>query len=128
MTSSGAATGAYSTWGAYGSSKAAMNHLAMTLKVEEPAVTTISIRPGVVDTAMQQAIREEHNQVMDSKDAKKFSELHSGGGLLKPEQPGNVICRLVLNAPMEMSGKFFRYVFTFIGIFIYWRVISLCGI
>lgn len=89
-----------------------MNHLTLTLKVEEPAVTTIAIRPGVVDTGMQQAIREEHKGVMDTKDAQKFSELHSGGNLLKPEQPGNVCCRLVLGAPMEMSGKFYRYVVT----------------
>lgn len=50
LTSSGAATGAYSTWGAYGSSKAAINHLALTLEAEEPLVTALAIRPGVVDT------------------------------------------------------------------------------
>jgi NAD(P)-dependent dehydrogenase (short-subunit alcohol dehydrogenase family) len=39
--------------GAYGSSKAALNHLARTLAVEEPDVTTVAVRPGVVDTDMQ---------------------------------------------------------------------------
>ncbi len=36
MTSSGAATGAYQGWGAYGAGKAVLNHLALTLAVEEP--------------------------------------------------------------------------------------------
>jgi NAD(P)-dependent dehydrogenase (short-subunit alcohol dehydrogenase family) len=29
-------------------SKAAMNHLSMTLAVEEPSITSIAIRPGVI--------------------------------------------------------------------------------
>ena len=107
LTSSGAATGVYSTWGAYGSSKAALNHLAATLAVEEPDITSISIRPGVVDTEMQVEVRG-HNNVMDSKDAEKFKSLHEEGKLLRPDQPGNVIGRLVLNAGNELSGKFLR--------------------
>lgn len=110
FTSSGAATGAYSTWGAYGSSKAALNHLAMTLAVEEPKITSVSIRPGVVDTGMQKSIREEHNHSMDEKDMEKFSGLHRDGKLLKPEQPGGVIARLAVGAGLDLSGKFLRYV------------------
>jgi NAD(P)-dependent dehydrogenase (short-subunit alcohol dehydrogenase family) len=106
FTSSGAATTAYSTWGSYGASKAAINHLAMTLGVEEPDVTTISIRPGMVDTAMQQELRDSHLQNMDPNDAKKFRSAHEDGKLLKPEQPGHVIGKLVLEAPKEFSGKF----------------------
>ncbi|KAI9731838.1 MAG: hypothetical protein M1818_007703 [Claussenomyces sp. TS43310] len=105
LVSSGAATTAYGTWGAYGSSKAALNHLASTLKSEEPNITTMAIRPGVVDTAMQQAIRNTHSEKMDKKDADKFNGLHRDGGLLRPEQPGNVMARLVLGAPKELSGK-----------------------
>lgn len=110
FTSSGAAAGAYASWGAYGAAKAAMNHLAMTLAVEEPDVTSVSVRPGVVDTQMQQAIREVHAEAMDGEDAKKFKSLHEEGGLLRPEQPGHVMAQMVLNAPRELSGKFLRYV------------------
>lgn len=46
--SSGAATKPYLAWGAYGGSKAAMNHFASTLGAEEKDFTTITIRPGVV--------------------------------------------------------------------------------
>lgn len=95
-----------------------MNHLAMTLSVEEPAITTVSIRPGVVDTAMQVEIREVHaaegreeGTGMTAEDAAKFHGLHKTGKLLKPEQPGHVMAQLATHAPTELSGKFLRYVF-----------------
>ena len=109
LTSSGAATGVYSTWGAYGSSKAALNHLAMTLAVEEPNVTTVSIRPGVVNTDMQVEVRG-HNSIMDAKDAQKFKSLYDEGKLLKPDQPGNVMARLAIEGEKGLSGKFLRQV------------------
>ncbi|KAF1814774.1 short-chain dehydrogenase/reductase [Eremomyces bilateralis CBS 781.70] len=109
ITSSGAAVGAYSTWGAYGASKAALNHLAMTLAVEEPSITTVSIRPGVVDTEMQREIREVHQTIMDKKDADKFAALKMEGGLLPPEKPGHVIAKLALGAPKTLSGGFMSW-------------------
>jgi len=109
FTSSGAAVGSYSTWGAYGASKAVLNHLAATLATEEPNVTTVSIRPGVVDTEMQREIRELHHRSMDQKDVDRFSSLKSSGTLLKPEQPGHVIARLSLDAPSTLSGRFLSW-------------------
>ncbi|KAL1589351.1 hypothetical protein WHR41_01945 [Cladosporium halotolerans] len=109
FTSSGAASNAYPTWGAYGASKAAMNHLAMTLAAEEKDITSISIRPGVVDTEMQRDIREKHNKAMDEQDAARFAELKATGGLLKPEQPGHVMAKLVIEVPKELSGKFLSW-------------------
>ncbi|KAF2814405.1 NAD(P)-binding protein [Mytilinidion resinicola] len=109
FTSSGAAVSSYSTWGAYGASKAVLNHMASTLATEEPKVTTLSVRPGTVDTEMQREIRELHHRAMDKKDAEKFASLHSSGTLLKPEQPGHVIARLALDAPNDLSGKFLNW-------------------
>lgn len=109
FTSSGAATGHYPTWGPYGASKAALNHLAGTLGAEEKDIVSIAIRPGVVDTEMQRDIREKHNSIMDAADAAKFAELKSTGGLLKPEQPGNVMAKLALSPPRELSGKFLTW-------------------
>ncbi|KAF1987193.1 NAD(P)-binding protein [Aulographum hederae CBS 113979] len=106
LTSSGAAISAYTGWGAYGATKAVFNHLAMTLSVEETDITTISLRPGTVDTEMQRELREIHHENMDKKDADKFAELKRSGGLLKPEQPGHVIAKLVLDAPRRLSGRF----------------------
>ena len=108
FTSSGAAINAYTGWGAYGASKAAINHLALTLGAEEPDVTSISIRPGVVDTEMQREIREVHAPGMQEQDVARFHKLHKEGGLLKPEQPGHVIAKLAVDGPKELSGRFLR--------------------
>lgn len=106
FTSSGVSTGAYSTWGAYGASKAAINHFARQLAVEEPNITSIAVRPGVVDTDMQRQLREVHSTVMAAKDNDKFQGLHQAGKLLRPDQPGHVMARMVLDPPKELSGKY----------------------
>lgn len=67
---------------------------------------TVSVRPGVVDTEMQRAIREQHGSAMSEKDRAKFKGLKEEGGLLRPEQPGNVIARLAVGAGRELSGRF----------------------
>jgi NAD(P)-dependent dehydrogenase (short-subunit alcohol dehydrogenase family) len=84
-----------------------MNHLAMTLSAEEPEITSVSIRPGVIDTEMQRVVRE-HNTVMDPDEAERFKSLYEGGKLLRPEQPGHVIAKLSVEADKELSGKFLR--------------------
>jgi NAD(P)-dependent dehydrogenase (short-subunit alcohol dehydrogenase family) len=56
-----------------------MNHLALTLKAEEPDITTIAIRPGVVDTEMQRELREVHHDRMDKKDKEKFMSAKANG-------------------------------------------------
>lgn len=110
FTSSGAAVSGYRGWGLYGATKAAMNHLALTLGSEEPDVTSVSIRPGMVDTDMQRELREDHATNMDAEMHSKFTTVHKSGKLLKPEQPGHVMAKLVLDAPKELSGRFLSYV------------------
>lgn len=109
FTSSGAATSHYPAWGAYGAAKAALNHLAGTLASEEKDITSIAVRPGVVDTGMQRDIREKHQGVMDASDAARFAELKKSGGLLRPEQPGHVMAKLALDPPKQLSGKFLTW-------------------
>ena len=81
----------------------------MTLGVEEPDVTTISIRPGVVDTEMQREIRDVHHNSMSASDQSKFHSLKNGGHLLTPEQPGHVIAKLSVRGGKELSGKFLSW-------------------
>ncbi|KAK6611672.1 oxidoreductase C30D10.05c [Botrytis cinerea] len=99
--------------GPYGSSKAALNHLAQTLSVEEPLITSLAIRPGVVDTEMQKEIRgHSTNGVMDKKDAEKFLGLHEGGKLLKAEQPGGVMAGLASDEKLRdegLNGRFLSW-------------------
>ncbi|OOQ81895.1 oxidoreductase [Penicillium brasilianum] len=109
FTSSGAAVSGYRGWGLYGATKAAMNHFAMSLGNEEPDVTSIAIRPGMVDTEMQRELREDHATNLDAEMHSKFAGAHKDGKLVKPEQPGHVMAKLVLDAPKDLSGRFFSW-------------------
>ncbi|KAL9633050.1 MAG: hypothetical protein Q9164_004930 [Protoblastenia rupestris] len=109
FTSSGASTGVYSSWGAYSASKSAMNALARQIACEEPDVTAFSIRPGVVDTDMQRDLREIHSAVMEDKDNAKFRDAYQNQTLLKPEQPGNVMARLVLDPDKSLNGQYLSW-------------------
>lgn len=52
--SSDAAVEAYPTWGGYGSSKAALDHLSAVLAAEQPDVRLLSFDPGDMATDLQQ--------------------------------------------------------------------------
>lgn len=106
FTSSGASVSGFKGWGLYGASKAAMNHLALTLSVEEPDVTSVAIEPGMVDTEMQREIREDLATSMDTRFHSLFTTVHKDGQLLRPEQPGHAIARTVIAAPKSLTGKF----------------------
>lgn len=80
----------------------------MTLRNEEPDIVAVAVRPGAVDTDMQTSVREEYAELMDLEDKAKFANLKRNGQLLRPDQPGNVIARLVLDAPTKFSGQFLR--------------------
>ncbi|PWW72992.1 NAD(P)-binding protein [Tuber magnatum] len=106
--SSGAAVTGYQGWGAYGASKAALNHFCITLAAEEAGVVAVAVRPGVIDTRMQEDIRKKHGEGMGVSH-ERFLKLKEEGKLLRPEQPGNVIARLALQAEPSLSGKFLKY-------------------
>ncbi|UYQ61390.1 SDR family NAD(P)-dependent oxidoreductase [Streptomyces peucetius] len=53
--SSDAAAEAYETWGGYGASKAALDHLAAVLAVEEPRLRVWSVDPGDMQTDLYAA-------------------------------------------------------------------------
>ncbi|MGB8381288.1 MAG: SDR family NAD(P)-dependent oxidoreductase [Dermatophilaceae bacterium] len=53
--SSDAAANAYETWGGYGASKAALDHLIGTWAVEHPALSWYAVDPGDMRTEMHQA-------------------------------------------------------------------------
>ena len=77
----------------------------MALPIEEPNVTTVSVKPGVVNTEMQKQVRSTHAATQDPKDVELFKSLYEKGALLQPHQPGNVLARLVLDCPKELSGQ-----------------------
>ncbi|KAJ5101419.1 hypothetical protein NUU61_003641 [Penicillium alfredii] len=109
FTSSGAAVSAYRGWALYAATKAAMNNFAMSLGAEEPEITSVSVRPGMVNTEMQRELREDHATTLDAEMHSKFTTVHKDGKLLEPEQPGHVMAKLVLDAPKDLSGRFLSW-------------------
>jgi len=107
--SSGAATTALAAAGAYCVSKAALNHFTQILAAEEPGVTSVAVRPGVVDTPMQTTLRETAPSVMPRELAGYYEELKAAGNLEPPEVPGRSIAWLALHAPSDWSGRFLNY-------------------
>ncbi|GAV53511.1 hypothetical protein ZYGR_0AK00130 [Zygosaccharomyces rouxii] len=109
--SSGASSKWYSGWGAYGASKAALNHLALTVSKEGDGVKTISVAPGVVDTQMQVEIREKFGPSgMTPESLKRFNDLKATGGLLDVKVPAGIYAKLALEGiPNELNGEYVRY-------------------
>ncbi len=110
VVSSGAANGSYVSWGAYGSSKAAVNHLVGTLAVEEPTISSVAVSPGRTDTAMQAELRELGGGVMSPEVHQGFVQAFEQGLLHKPELPARVIAQLSVAATTELSGKYIAFV------------------
>jgi NAD(P)-dependent dehydrogenase (short-subunit alcohol dehydrogenase family) len=107
--SSGAAVNAMPGWGAYCTAKAALNHFTRIVAEEEPEITALALRPGVVDTAMQATIREQGEQGMPPEGYARFVGYYQRGELLPPEAPGCALAILALYAPHEWSGAFLAW-------------------
>jgi NAD(P)-dependent dehydrogenase (short-subunit alcohol dehydrogenase family) len=107
--SSGAATMALATVSAYCTGKAALNHFTRVLAAEEPAVTALTVRPGVVDTDMQAVLRNETDNAMPAEQIAYYQQLKERGELEPPQIPARAIAWLALHAQPEFSGQFWDY-------------------
>jgi hypothetical protein len=66
----------------------------------------VALRPGMVATDMQAALREKGLNTMKSSEYSRFTEAHDEGTLLSPEVPAFVIASLALQAKPSLSGSF----------------------
>ena len=107
--SSGAAEHGIAGWGAYCATKGALNQFNRVLAEEEEEVTAVAVRPGVVDTVMQNEIRAKGATGMPAEAHKRFVEMHEQGNLLPPEKPGRAIALLALYARREWNGRFLSW-------------------
>ncbi|KAH8923002.1 NAD(P)-binding protein [Atractiella rhizophila] len=108
--SSGAAVGNTPSWSCYNASKAALNSLCRTLAAEEPDITAVALRPGVVRTEMQAEIRQvEGKGKMTEADYNKFVAYHEDDALLKPEVPAGLLAELVTTADSSLTGQFLNW-------------------
>ena len=102
---SGAAYKPYEGWGAYGSSKAAMNMMTRIAAAEnaEKNIHVFAIAPGVFASNMQDTIRQTPAEKFPP--LQKFIELHEKGYLSDPADVGSLIAQVGLNAWPELNGK-----------------------
>jgi NAD(P)-dependent dehydrogenase (short-subunit alcohol dehydrogenase family) len=107
--SSGASTYAIGGWSAYCSTKGGLNQFSRALAIEEELVTSIAVRPGVVDTEMQALIRTMGAEGMPEEAYERFLRLKDNGELLPPEVPGGTLAVLALFAPREWDGDFLSW-------------------
>jgi NAD(P)-dependent dehydrogenase (short-subunit alcohol dehydrogenase family) len=91
--SSGAGRSAYAGWNVYCATKAALDHHARSMALEQQGqqnpVRIASLAPGVIDTDMQTQIRSASAEAFPMR--KRFEDLKSSGSLQTPE---NVAQRL----------------------------------
>ncbi|MGZ5968199.1 MAG: SDR family NAD(P)-dependent oxidoreductase [Polyangiales bacterium] len=89
--SSDAATNSYATWGAYGASKAALDHLTKTFAAElgEHGVRFFSVDPGEMDTKMH---------------ADAFGPMDTST-LARPEEVAQSIVRAIEHADLAPNGS-----------------------
>jgi len=107
--SSGAAYHVIAAASAYCAAKAALNQFSRVLAAEEPDLTVIAVRPGVVDTRMQEFLRSEGPVKMPPEQADFYRDLKTAGRLEPPQVPARAIAWLALHAPREWSGDFMSY-------------------
>ena len=107
--SSGAATHVIAGASAYCAAKAALNQFTRVLAAEEQDITAVAVRPGVVDTRMQEFIRRKGPRVMPREQADFYLDLKASGQLEPPQVPGRSVAWLVLKAPHDWSGAFMNY-------------------
>ena len=107
--SSGAARHPIHGGSAYCAAKAALTHFTAVLAAEEPAVTAVAVRPGVVDTDMQVLLRREAPKAMPPEEACYYERIKTEGLLENPDVPARSIAWLALNAPASWSGRFLDY-------------------
>jgi len=105
--SSGAARNPMERAGAYSTSKAGLDVLTrqLGLELDGTGVAAISLYPGVVDTVMQTAIREQPAAVVGVSMADRFRGYYESGRLQTPDRPGRLIAALAGEAGARFNGQ-----------------------
>lgn len=97
--SSGAAHGAYRGWTSYCTSKAAlfMLYQCLNLELSDAQIHVGSVRPGVVDTPMQDTVRQSDPDAFPN--LPRFLDLKQSGKLATPEAVGKFLAWYLLDTP-----------------------------
>ncbi|MCB2218716.1 MAG: (S)-benzoin forming benzil reductase [Desulfobulbaceae bacterium] len=104
--SSGAAKNPYFGWGSYCTTKAGLDMFTRCAGLEQKSqanpVKIIAVAPGIVDTAMQEKIR--NTDEADFPNLHKFTEFHEKGLLTPPDAAADKVLRLFLSEEIEPGG------------------------
>lgn len=97
--SSGAGRNPYYGWSTYCAAKAGLDHFTRCVALEqselEYGVKLASVRPGVIDTEMQEQIRASNEE--DFKELQRFIQLKESGELLSPEAAADRMLELLFS-------------------------------
>jgi NAD(P)-dependent dehydrogenase (short-subunit alcohol dehydrogenase family) len=107
--STGAAVHPLAAWSAYCASKAGLHHLTRCMAAEQSNIIAVSLRPGVIDTAMQDQIRREGQGHMPPDMLQYFTQLKETNRLEPPEVPAKSLAWLALYCPPEWNGEMIEY-------------------
>jgi benzil reductase ((S)-benzoin forming) len=102
--SSGAAHKVYEGWSSYCAGKAAVEHWVRTAGAEQArrgGCRVLSVRPGVIDTAMQDRIRA--TDARDFPEVARFVERHRSGGLRSAADVARDLWALLERGPKNGS-------------------------
>lgn len=100
--SSGAARHPYFGWSGYCASKAAVDLMSEVLAIEEEErMRVYSIAPGVIETQMQEVIRNTDERRF--RDVGRFRKLHSTGKLQSPEQAAATLLDIAFNPRAQIG-------------------------
>lgn len=105
--SSGAANHGYYGWSAYCASKAGVNLFTETVGIEQGyqdhGVKILSLAPGIVDTGMQEEIREATEE--EFRDVGRFVAFKENGDLMHPEVVAKDIVKLLHHSNYPMGAN-----------------------
>lgn len=105
--SSGAAEGAVPGMAPYSVAKAAIEHFTRLLAAEGApnGVVAVALRPGVVDTRMQEDLRSRTSDTMPPELRAIFAAYKQRGRLVPPERPAQMIAFLCSSRAGDVNGR-----------------------
>ncbi|AIY05705.1 short chain dehydrogenase [Planococcus sp. PAMC 21323] len=90
--SSGAGRKAYEGWSAYCAGKAGLDHFSSCIDVENEDIKVVSVAPGIIDTGMQEKIRQ--SDAADFPLIEKFLDYKESGLLSSPEETARLLIEM----------------------------------
>lgn len=105
--SAGVASGRMATWSAYSASKAGLETLTKVIAREagDRGVRANVVRPGIVDTGMQEEIRETPEVAFGRENLERYRSYKEQGMLRDPSDPARLILWVLSPEAASLSGE-----------------------